>query len=694
MKNKILHKVVRSTVIVAIGTLCLTWPADTTTFHLQTSIAEAAAPESAIVTGKYVNLRSGPGTNHLIKGKVYRGDKLRVLGQKGDWYKVQSKNGQALWIAGWLIDVQTTSSNVSRAGGASGKTAVVNATDVNLRGGPGTSYSTMGMVDKGDTLSILDNKGDWYKIKTSTGKTAWIAGWLVSVSNSASNNVIGKSVVITASNVNLRQGAGTGHPVVKTVDKGDEMSLLEKKGDWYKVKTSSGQTAWVAGWLVREENAPLPEPAESTTDNAGEIRKYVVITANYVNVRNGPGISNQEMGMVDEGERYQLLGTSGDWYKLKLPDGQEGWVAGWLGEITEVTVPSSDRTTPSRGDADRDNTPSEEDLISWLPPEAKAPMEDDDSKDEDSEDVDLDEDFPRVTDIDVDEEDEKTIITVEADIPLKHSTFMLSNPNRLVFNFEDVALGELPEEEKVETESVQRYRTGQFSDEPVISRLVLDLTGPVHYSTSTAENGRVLTIEIYRTEYNQNVEDKVIFIDPGHGGNDPGAPGYSRSIWEEHVNLDMALKLSAILKQQGANVQLSRFSDRTVDLHQRPELANHGNADIFVSIHSNANPNPSTSGTSTYYYAPYSKAQLYEQMADRRRLAQSIQTEMVNNLGLVDKGIRQANFAVLRGTDMPSVLVETAYMSNPREEQLLANEAFRQKVAESIAKGINAYFGK
>ncbi|MBO8138122.1 MAG: SH3 domain-containing protein [Desulfotomaculum sp.] len=680
MQDKLLNKVIRSSIALTLGTFFFAWPVDTTGLYFVPPAAEAYAGQMASVTGKYVNLRSGPGTNHTIVGRVYHGDRLTVLGKQGDWYKVRSSSGQTAWIAGWLIKVENTVLPVSRSGDFRGRTLVVTAADVNLRGGPGTSYPVIGMVDKGDRLPVTAQKGNWYQVKLGSGSNAWIAGWLVKIEDS-SKTASTRTAVVNATDVNLRGGPGTSYPVIGMVDKGDKLAVLSQKNNWYQVRTSNGKTAWIAGWLVEVQGGEVPASAPSNKPLEG--RKEVVITATDVNVRSGPGISYQVLGMVNEGERYQWLAGSGQWYKVKLPNGEEGWIAGWLAKVEEV----KEQDLPSRGDSSRDNPG---DLISWLPPEAQGPMEDEDDL-KDKEDSAGKSEYSLV-DIDIDEEGDKTIITVEANAPLKYNTFMLSNPHRLVVNFEGVELGDLPESKKVNSDSVIKYRTGQFSDDPVISRVVLDLTGPVHYSTSTSDGGRVVKIEVKLTEYDQNVEDKVIFIDPGHGGKDPGAPGYSRRIWEDEINLDIALKLAAILKQQGAKVELSRYSDRTVDLYQRPMLANRANADIFVSIHSNANPNPAIRGTSTYYYAPYSKPELYEQLADRRRLAQCIQTEMVNCLKLQDKGIRQANFAVLRAAAMPSVLVETAYMSNPQEEKLLSDSNFRQKVAEAIARGINAYF--
>ena len=129
-----------------------------------------------------------------------------------------------------------------------------------------------------------------------------------------------------------------------------------------------------------------------------------------------------------------------------------------------------------------------------------------------------------------------------------------------------------------------------------------------------------------------------------------------------------------------------------LSLAGRADVANRINADIFVSIHCNSHTNPAISGTSVYYYAPTWHSQLSSQRWLRQRLATYIQNEVVKSAGRKNLGILEENFAVLRETTVPSVLVEMAYLSNPEEERLLATDSFRNQIAWGIFKGIEAYF--
>lgn len=169
-----------------------------------------------------------------------------------------------------------------------------------------------------------------------------------------------------------------------------------------------------------------------------------------------------------------------------------------------------------------------------------------------------------------------------------------------------------------------------------------------------------------------------IFIDPGHGGNNPGAVG-ANGLREADVNLDVALRLGRILTEWGYEIMYSRTEDATVSLSQRANMANNWGADYFVSIHCNSNVNPVYRGTQTFYYRAGTTSQ---------RFATVVNNALVAQIGLPDLGTASANFAVLRLTRMPAILVEMAFISNPTEAALLATPSFRENCAIGIANGI------
>jgi len=175
---------------------------------------------------------------------------------------------------------------------------------------------------------------------------------------------------------------------------------------------------------------------------------------------------------------------------------------------------------------------------------------------------------------------------------------------------------------------------------------------------------------------------KVIVIDPGHGGPDPGAVGVSGRTLEKYNVIWIARDLKNLLEKEGAEVIMTRDGDHYLTLDARVRLANQRGAAIFVSIHNDANLNRQIRGTTTYYYNAVS-----------RPLAASVQRELVRALGSNDIGIRQAPFYVIRKTHMPAVLVEVGFITNANEEKLLVDPSYRLRAAPGIYNGIASYFG-
>lgn len=176
----------------------------------------------------------------------------------------------------------------------------------------------------------------------------------------------------------------------------------------------------------------------------------------------------------------------------------------------------------------------------------------------------------------------------------------------------------------------------------------------------------------------QILSEISLCIDPGHGGSDPGALGPT-GLQEKTANLAVAHKLADLLRQAGARVVLTRDGDQTKSLAERSRLANDERVDWFVSIHSNSFFDSGANGTETYHYPGDGPGS---------RLAGSVQTRLIEALGRYNRGVKTADFHVMRETAMPAILTELAFISNPAEERLLADPQFQARAAQAIYQGI------
>lgn len=171
---------------------------------------------------------------------------------------------------------------------------------------------------------------------------------------------------------------------------------------------------------------------------------------------------------------------------------------------------------------------------------------------------------------------------------------------------------------------------------------------------------------------------RLIVVDAGHGGQDPGTS--AGEILEKDINLAMAEKLAKILDDAGETVILTRGDDTKIELEERAKFANRNDADLFISLHCNyCEDDAEVEGLECYYREDSEEGKA---LADR--IIQSVEDEE----NIVNRGTRTANFRVLCKTDMPAVLVEMGYLSNPSEQKKMTNDKYQQLLAEKIAEGI------
>ncbi len=324
-----------------------------------------------------------------------------------------------------------------------------------------------------------------------------------------------------------------------------------------------------------------------------------------------------------------------------------------------------------------------------------------------------------------------TRVVIECDHKISYEQNLLKFPERLYFDLYDTHPDSFHKKEiPVNDRGVKAIKVGKFT--PTTTRIVVKLDSYDDFTVYTLENPYRLVIDI-----NHGIEiekfiprKKVVVIDAGHGGKDPGAIG-RRGLQEKDVVLDIAKRLKKVLeKKYAVKAYLTRSSDRFIELRDRPAFANKKNADLFISIHANASRKRNLKGIDTWFLnhtkneeflkvaarenaislEEQKKIETYEDqiLADLStslkrdtsgNLARDVQFALVNNLKaryksrIKDLGIKCARFYVLY-TDMPSVLVEVGYITNREEENMLRKSSYRKDISFAIAKGVNKYLSK
>ena len=337
-------------------------------------------------------------------------------------------------------------------------------------------------------------------------------------------------------------------------------------------------------------------------------------------------------------------------------------------------------------------------------------------------------------------ENDKTRVVLDLSRPAPHKIITLRGPDRLVIDLADSRLANSFVDMPRGAGSVKGIRTGVRSGGEL--RVVLDLNQAVRSRSFAAgpnnQYGDRLVIDLHRTGSVQAVKrasenlspgrDVVIAIDPGHGGHDPGAVGRGKTR-EKDVALAISKELARrINAEPGMKAVLVRTGDYYVDHRKRTEIARRNKADLFVSIHADAVDDRRARGASVYALsnkgASDEEARLLAErenaavrvggvsISDKDPVLAEVLLDLSQNASLsasLDVGnrvarelgrigrmhrktIQQAGFLVLKSPDMPSILVETAYISNPDEEKKLRNKSHQGKLAGAILAGVRNYF--
>lgn len=276
----------------------------------------------------------------------------------------------------------------------------------------------------------------------------------------------------------------------------------------------------------------------------------------------------------------------------------------------------------------------------------------------------------------------------------------LKNPNRIVLDLPNTTFGDLSQPldsgsmGKLDVSGqprVSEVRYSLFSRDPDQVRIVIELKHANAIQANHEFIGDQLVIDLNDTsDFDSPIQApsageqgrKIVMIDPGHGGSDPGTTSISNK-HEKDFNLALSLKVQELLlKEPEIEVLMTRDSDVYPTRTERVQFANKLNADVFVSIHGNSVlESPQANGTETYYY----------QRSSSKELANAIHKRLIKAVGLKDRGVKEKSLQVIRETKMAAVLLEVGFLSNISDEKAMLSDTGQYKAAQAIVDGIKEY---
>ena len=342
---------------------------------LNSSSSTTATPapsgsEQSAKTTEYVNFRSGPGTNCSSKGVIALGTTVTVTDRSNsEWYAVRLANGSTGYIFAQYLKLNSSSSATATPAptqAPSGSEQSAKTTEyVNFRSGPGTNYSSKGVIASGTTVTVTDrSNSQWYAVRLANGSTGYIFAQYLKVTGTSSatptptqapSNDGTVQAKLTA-DVNLRRGAGTNYGVIKVIGTGTTVTVTDaSNSQWYKVKLSDGTEGYLFSEYLKvtsgniDSAKPSATPTPTPAPSNGTVQAK---TTSDLNVRKGPGTSYGIIKVIDMNVTVTVTeATNSSWYKVKLSDGTEGYLAAQYLKIT-----SGDINSVKPGNSGDDNT--------------------------------------------------------------------------------------------------------------------------------------------------------------------------------------------------------------------------------------------------------------------------------------------------------------------------------------------------
>ena len=330
-----------------------------------------------------------------------------------------------------------------------------------------------------------------------------------------------------------------------------------------------------------------------------------------------------------------------------------------------------------------------------------------------------------------------TRIVVDLSDAAEYSTRVMTNPDRVVVHVADGVDAGVPKNTDIGDGLVDRVRANRLESG---IQIVADLVAARGYNVFTlkpySNKPHRIVIDVFRevaasaptAPAETNMQTRMVVIDPGHGGEDPGTLG-NGELREKDVVLDIARKLAAELEARaGYEVHLTRTGDYFVRLSKRRDIAREKNGDIFISIHGNSAPSKKASGTEIFFVSPRGATdQAARELADRENAADlvggvspdadndvlsilvdlkmcdsvqksndlaSLMARELTGAGVSECVVKQAGFLILKSLAMPSVLVEVGFLSNSKDVAKLKKGTYREEYAHCLADAVDAFFGR
>ena len=331
----------------------------------QTPASQNLNGTTGSVSANGLRVRKGPGTGFQVIGSLNRGQAVEILNSNDDWTEIRTPALQG-WVSKEFIQSNNSKKQGTTAISPGTKNAgTVTATSLNVREKPSLNSKTVGQLKKGAEVAILNQSNGWAEI-TYAGKNAWVSSQYIKVKKESpshpqkplpANQYTGK---VTASQLNVRERNSLNGKIIGSVSQNQSFQILEEQNKWVKIEFKPGKIGWAAGWFFEKEKNGTTAPKNQAIKNS-----KIIVLHNGTNIRKGPSTGTSVIYRANQGDSFDMISLTNDWYEISLPNGTKGYVAGWIvsvqGNAPQIEKPGAEIHTKNRtividpGHGGRDN---------------------------------------------------------------------------------------------------------------------------------------------------------------------------------------------------------------------------------------------------------------------------------------------------------------------------------------------------
>ncbi|MCU7667958.1 SH3 domain-containing protein [Bacillus thuringiensis] len=544
----------------------------------------------------------------------------------------------------------------------------VTASALNVREKPSISSKIIGKLNNKATVTVNKTVGEWTEINYNS-RNGYVSSQYITLSNKPTGSVQ-KIMTPTVSTLNVREGAGTNFKILTTLSSGEKVTVVSQSGNW--------------GYFIRNNKnhyVYLPYMKEASSATVSETGKVGYVTADSLNVRQAANTTSSVLGAIVQGKAVTILSVTNNMGKINYNNGI-GYVS-----MNYISYNKPTTSTPQ--------PPVETGKVGYVTADS----------------------------LNVRQAANTTSSVLGAIVQGKAVTILSVTNNMGKINYNNgigyVSMNYISYDKPTTSTPQQQFKYVVTADslnvrnQPSTAGSILGKVsnGQELQYVKTLDNGwtqikynnkdaYVNSSYVEKVSANgsntggnsgssvnyANLKGKTIVLDAGHGGKDSGAVG--NALKEKDLTLDMVKRVKSKLENNGASVILTRKDDTFITLGGRTSISNDSNAKAFVSIHINSSDSPSARGVETYYHN-HSDSGLRKNSSS---LATSILNELLTASSMPNRGVRDANFQVIKYNHKPSTLIELGFISNSSDAGIMADTTYKNKAAEAIAKGISKYF--